>query len=109
MRSPPSNAGFWPNEMLHTRAVNFFDPARHVRLQIGGQGRRAFDARGAAFQIQFHQPVQARQNFDVTPRFLRQHQRDRLPDAVLVQQTVDLATAEQLPGVALCLFGNFHF
>ena len=40
---------------------------------------------------------------------MRQHQRDRLPDAVFVQQTVHLATAEQLPGVALCLFGNFHF
>jgi hypothetical protein len=73
-------------------------------LQIGGQRRRAFDARGAALHIQFHQPEQARQNFEITARLLREHERDRLPDAVLVQQTVDLATAEQLPGVALrCL------
>src|ERR1017187_2266784 len=94
---------------VHTVAINFFDPVCHVRLQIGGQGRRAFDVRSATLQIQFHQPEQARQNFDVTARLLCQHERDRLPDAVLIQQTIDLATAEQLPRVALCPFGYFHF
>jgi hypothetical protein len=39
---------------------------------------------------------------------LREHERDRLPDAVFVQQTIDLATAEQLPGIVLCSFGYFH-
>jgi hypothetical protein len=33
---------------------------------------------------------------------------NRPPDTIFVQQTVDLATAEQLPGFALRLFGNFH-
>jgi hypothetical protein len=60
-------------------------------------------------QIHLHQTVQPRQNLDVATRLLRGQQRDRLPDAVFVQQIIYVATAEQLPGVALGLFGNFHF
>jgi hypothetical protein len=52
--------------------------------------------------------VQARQNFNVAARLFFGQQRDCLPDAIFVQQIILLATAEQLPGVALCLFGNFH-
>jgi hypothetical protein len=60
------------------------------------------------FQIHLHQAVQTRQNLDVTARLFREQQRDRLSDAGFIQQSVDVAAAEQLPGVALSLFGNFH-
>ena len=78
--------------------------------KLGGQRRRAFDACGVLFQVQFHQPVQPRQDLRCSrAASFRAQQRNRLPDAVFVQQTIDLATAEQLPGFTQRLFGNFHF
>jgi hypothetical protein len=53
--------------------------------------------------------MQPRQYFHVAARFLRGQQRNRLPDAVFVHQIIDVTAAKELPGVALCLFGNFHF
>src|ERR1035437_5275985 len=93
---------------VHGAAVNLAQSPGDFRAQIRRQRRRAFDVRRAAFQVQLHQPVEPRQDADVAARLLRDEQRHRLADAVFIPQTVDEATAEQLPGFADGLFGNFH-
>src|SRR5271170_5887312 len=41
----------------HARAIFLFNFLRYVCLQIGGQRRRAFNARRVLLQIHFYQPV----------------------------------------------------
>src|SRR5438552_2939988 len=74
--------------------------AREVRLycrtQTFREMNRAFDCRRATRDIQLHQPLEMRQDGEVTARLLRDDLPHHLAHAVVVQQTVQHTTAEQL-------------
>jgi hypothetical protein len=88
-------------------AVFFFPIRRHVRLQIGGNGV-ALSTRAARVPNPVSPAGAAATKFRRSRAVFCQTAAPRPAGRGFVQQTVHLATAEQLPGFALRLFGNFH-
>jgi hypothetical protein len=52
--------------------------------------------------------LEVRQNRDVTARFLRNHRRYRLTNAILIQQAIRSAAREKLLGIPPGLFTDLH-
>ena len=94
---------------IESRAISASEAGLDLGLQIGAQRNRAFDACGAAIQIEFHQPLEMRKNSDVAARFGLEHFLDSLACAAFVQSAIGLATAEELLGLAFGLLGDLHF
>src|SRR5438552_260471 len=82
-----------------TRTVPAREVCLHADTQVFRELNRAFDFRRAPRDIQLHQPLEMGQDCEVTARLLRDDLLHRLADVVIVQQTVQHTTAEQLLGI----------
>src|SRR3569833_1914750 len=94
---------------IQPQPIKFSELVFDLSLNFWRHRRGAFDFRRATFHFQFHQPLEVRQNLDITARLDIGDFVHDLPNALLIQHTVHNGAAEHLFRFAPGLFGNFHF
>src|ERR1051325_6420610 len=87
-----------------TRSVPAGPIGLHGGAQVFRQVNGAFAPGGAPSDVQLHQPLEVGQDSHVTARFPGDYLLHRLARAVVVQQPVHQAAAEELLGVPARLF-----